>query len=342
MEFISILNLIITVQALFLGVHFFLKIKGERLLNRILSFLCFAFAIIAFNTYQNLNDTLIGNSIIQDIANNVMWFVGPSLYLYTIYKDKSTNKKIIALNLLPFLIPATIDLIFNWIWFSQNIVFVGFIQMCVYLFLSIKYMISNYSKSNGFYNWILPSVIVFTVLVLVNFSFIILRINGIELLSNSAQQSFTSLLVIPIFFLAYKEMNSTNDFGISPKKYQTTHLSEEYLKDYLKKIENAMKKEQLFLKKALTLREFSQHINIQPKYISQTINQQKGISFSEYVLQFRLEKVKAELVDSKNKHLTIYGIAQDCGFNSNSRFSHLFKKHTGLTAKQFQQKHSKY
>lgn len=341
MEFISILNLIIAVQALFLSVHFFFKNKGERLLNRILSFLCLAFAIIAFNTYQNLKGILIGNSIIQDISNNMMWFIAPSLYLYTIYKDKSPDRKIIALNLLPFVIPASIDLLFNWYWFSQNVAIIGFIQMCAYLFLSIRYVVSNYTKSNEFYHWILPSVIVFTVLVLVNIGFILLRINGIELLSNPAQQSFTSLLVIPIFFLAYKEMNSTNDFGISPKKYQTTHLSEEHVKGYLEKIENAMKEEQLFLIKQLTLRKFSQHINIQPKYISQAINQQKGLGFSEYVLQFRLEKVKAELVDSKNKHLTIFGIAQDCGFNSNSRFSHLFKKHTGLTAKQFQQKYSK-
>jgi len=137
-------------------------------------------------------------------------------------------------------------------------------------------------------------------------------------------------------------MNSKNDFGLQTKKYKTTHLSDEKLKAYLKCIEEVMKEEQLFLQKSLTLQNFSQQTGIKSKYISQTINQLKGMSFSEYILQFRLEKVKVELVDSKNKHITIYGIAQDCGFNSNSRFSHLFKKYTGLTPKQFQQKNSKF
>ena len=101
-----------------------------------------------------------------------------------------------------------------------------------------------------------------------------------------------------------------------------------------------MIKNELYLQRNLTLQLFSQQIGIKPKYISQAINQKKKMSFSDYIVQFRLSKVKEELIKPENKNLTIFGIAQECGFNSNSRFSFLFKKHTDLTPRQFQKKNS--
>ncbi len=341
MKILSIINLVIAVQALFLCIHFLLKKKGVVFLNRLLSYLSFAFGVVTLNTYLNLLDPPVRSILYQDIANNVMWFVGPCLYFYTIYQERKPNKKLVLYNTVPYLIPASIEIFFDWSVFSVYIKFVGFIQICIYLFLSLRFLFKHYSKYSKYYNWILPAVISFTVVMLFNFVLNILMANGYMLIPNPMRQSFTSLLAVPIFILAYREMNSTNDFGIQPKKYKGTHLSDSDLKSYLKKIENAMKIDELYLEKSLTLQLFSQKIGIQAKYISQVINQQKQMSFSDYVLQFRLEKVKQELIDPKNKNLTIFGIAQDCGFNSNSRFSHLFKKHTGVTASQFQQNHSK-
>ncbi len=336
LKVLSIISLIVAAQAFFLCIHFFFKKKATRILNRILSFLCFAFALLTFNTYLSLSKTIVGNSFIQDIANNVMWFVGPCLYLYTIYKDKIPNKKVIVLNLMPYVIPAIIDIFFNWNWFSQNIVIVAFIQMCTYLFLSITYVVSNYSKSSEYYNWILPSLAAFTILVVVNFSLRVLGMNGIELLSNPARQSFTTLFVVPIFFLAYKEMNSTNDFGIQPKKYKTTPISKEKSEAYLSTIKSALEDKKMYLDTSLKLSSFASETGIPSKYISQLINQNLNLSFTEYITQLRIEDAKSRLKDPKKQHLTISGIAEESGFASSSRFNHLFKKHTGLTPTQYQ------
>ena len=51
LKILAILNLIITVQALFLCLHFIFKSKGLMILNRLLAFLCFTFAVISLNTY---------------------------------------------------------------------------------------------------------------------------------------------------------------------------------------------------------------------------------------------------------------------------------------------------
>lgn len=340
-KILATLNLIISVQALFLSFHFILKSKGIRLLNRLIAFLCFSFAIISLNTCLNLGGIYLQNPLLEDISNNLMWFISPALYLYVIYNDKKPENRLIYLNIFPFIILAGLDIFFEWNWFSEIIPFVAFTQMSIYLFLSIKYCIHNYEKARQYYNWILPSIIVFATLILINFSLSILETMEIETLSNSILQSFTSLLVIPIFYLAYKEMNSANDFDIIPRKYQTSQISEEKAKEYLVKIEAAMRIDKLYLRTNLTLKTFSQYININPKYVSQTINENLHMSYSDYVFKFRFDDVKKRLIDSKNKNLTIFGIAQESGFKSNSRFNFLFKKNTGLTPKEFQKRHWK-
>ena len=317
-KILAILNLIISVQALFLSFHFILKSRGFRLLNRLLAFLCFSFAIISLNTFLNLVGIYPQNPLIEDISNNLMWFISPVLYLYVIYNEEKPENLFIYLNIFPFIIFAAIDILFDWKWFTEIIPFVAFTQMSAYMFLSIKYCIDNYAKARHYYNWILPSIIVFTILILINFSLSILETLDIKIVSNDVLQSFTSLLVIPIFYLAYKEMNSTNDFGIMPRKYQNSHISEEKSKEYLAKIEAAMRDDKLYLQKDLTLKSFSQYIKVNPKYISQIINQNLNMSFSDYVFRFRFDDVKRRLADSKNKNLTIFGIAQESGFKSNS------------------------
>lgn len=336
LQFLSILNLIIAVQGVFLCIHFAVKSKGVIILNRLLAFICLCFAITALNTYADLNSLVFQNSLLQDIANNLLWFIGPSFYLYAIYNKEEVDTRFIIINMAPYLLPAGIDIFFNWSWFYQIIPFVGFAQIGIYLFLTIRYCIVNYSSAKQFYNWILPSIIVFTVLLLLNFIFKALAAMGVEILMESILQSFTSLLVIPVFYLAYKEMNARSDLGVIPKKYKTTHLSPEKVDEYLMKIEKAMKKDKFYLNQDASLQTFSQYVSIPSKYISQVINQSLQISFSEYLLNLRMSEVKKNLVDSKNKHLTIYGIAQKSGFKSSSRFNYLFKRSTGLTPKEFQ------
>jgi len=337
----AILNLIIAVQALFLCFHFSFKSKGITVLNRSLAFLCFSFAIISLNTCLNLLEIDLYSPQRQDIANNLMWFIGPVLYLYVIYNDQKPSSHFIYVNTVPFIIPAAIDIMFDWEWFTEIVPFLAFTQMSIYLFLSIRYSLTHYSEAKQYYNWILPSILVLATLIVINFSLNLLGTFGIKIVSNTVLQSFTSLLVIPIFFMAYKEMNSTNDLGIAPRKYETSQLPKRKSEAFLSTIEKAMKDDKLYLQKDLTLKSFSEYVDINPKYTSQVINQKLHMSFSDYVFKFRFEDVKRRLVDPKNKHLTIFGIAQESGFKSNSRFNYLFKKHTGLTPKQYQKQHAK-
>ena len=270
-----------------------------------------------------------------------MWFIGPALYLYVIYLDNEPKKSFMLAHLLPYLIPLTIDLIFDWDWYDEYIPFVAFLQMIFYLYLTLNYAIKHYAKAKQFYGWILPAIISFAFLVILNITFRILGTFGWQFLSDRVLQSFTSLLAVPVFYFAYLEMNATDDLGIRPKKYQTSVISEENTRTYLKKVKNAMEKDKLYLNNDLTLQSFAKQLGISAKYISQVINQYHHMSFTDYLLQFRLEAVKKNLADPDKKHLTISGIAQESGFKSASRFNYLFKKHTSYTPKAFQNKYLK-
>lgn len=336
LKFLSIINLIVAVQALFLFLHFSLKSKGSKTLNRLLALLCFCFALLLTNTYTSLNNPGFQSVLLQNIANNLMWFIGPSLYLYVIYNQKKPSTRFILLNTIPYTLLAIIDIFFIWDSFDDIIPFIGFTQMSIYLFLALQFCLKNYKVEQQFYSWALPSIIAFSLLVVINFSLSILRSIGISVLPLPVLQSFTTLLAIPIFYIAYKEMNSANSYGIQPKKYKTTPLSSEKSNAYLSKIKTAMEEDKLYCITDLKLSSFSNQINVPSKYVSQVINQTLNLSFTDYLTQLRLEDAKLNLINPSKQHLTISGIAQESGFASSSRFNHLFKKYTGITPSQFQ------
>jgi len=338
LKIISIINLIVAVQALFLFLHFILKSKGTKTLNLLLALLCFCFTLLLINTYVSLSNPGFQSIILQDLANNFMWFIGPTLYLYVIYNQKKPGIQIVLTHVLPYSIPFIIDVFFNWQTFDEFIPFIAFTQMSSYLFSALYICFKNYKTERKFYSWALPSIIAFTLLVVINFSLTILRNFEIEILPRPILQSFTSLLAIPIFYIAYKEMNSSNTYGIAPKKYKTTPLSLEKSTEYLQKITTAMEDQKLYCDTTLKLSNFAEKLSIPSKYVSQVINQNLNLSFTDYLIQLRLEDAKRSLKDPKKQHFTISGIAEESGFASSSRFNHLFKKHIGLTPSQYQKR----
>ena len=337
-QFLSILSIISAAQSFFLCFHFFFKSKGIKELNYLVSLVTFSFAIILLNTYFNLSETNFVPSIFQHIANHIMWFVSPALYLYVIY-DGTLNKKTILMNTVPYVLPFILDVLFIWPEYSFYIRFIAYTQMCIYSFLSIMFCIKHYKNQKSFFSWVLPSLLVFTLIVIVNFILSLLLVNGIQLIPHNLQIGLVVLNAFPIFYISYKEMNSKESFNIYSKKYKATPISSKKSKEYISKILDALEQDKLYKDTNFKLATFSSQIDIPSKYISQTVNDALGVSFPELINRYRIEDVKLALLDSKNKHLTILGIAKESGFNSGSKFNDLFKKHTGLTPSAYQKKH---
>ncbi len=114
-------------------------------------------------------------------------------------------------------------------------------------------------------------------------------------------------------------------------KYSGSSLSAEESRKLLVKLENLMEETKVFLQSELTIKEIADKLDINTKYLSQVINEQLGKNFFNFINTYRVEEVKKRLADKKYKHLSILGIALDCGFNSKSSFNSIFKQATGLT-----------
>lgn len=100
-------------------------------------------------------------------------------------------------------------------------------------------------------------------------------------------------------------------------------------------IEAAMKDDKLFLDTELTIHSLSRQLDLSQKQISQTINQYFRTNFRDFINHYRIEEVKLKLNDPNFNKMSILGIAMESGFNSETSFYRLFKKHVGMTPKQY-------
>ena len=87
----------------------------------------------------------------------------------------------------------------------------------------------------------------------------------------------------------------------------------------------------------LTLPELAQRLNISPCHLSQIINESFHQHFSDFLNKYRIEESKS-ILQKNEQRWNISEIALESGFNSKSTFNSAFKKHTGMTPKEFKNK----
>ena len=69
-----------------------------------------------------------------------------------------------------------------------------------------------------------------------------------------------------------------------------------------------------------------------PNLASQTLNEEIGSTFFDYVAHWRIEAAKPRILSGE---ASILAIALEVGFNSRSTFYKAFKRETGMTPKAF-------
>jgi YesN/AraC family two-component response regulator len=81
-------------------------------------------------------------------------------------------------------------------------------------------------------------------------------------------------------------------------------------------------------------------ISVNPRVLSQLINESYQCNFNSYVNEFRIKDCLEQLSIPDNKK-TILEILFESGFNSKSVFYAEFKKQTGLTPQEYRNRCSK-
>lgn len=112
-------------------------------------------------------------------------------------------------------------------------------------------------------------------------------------------------------------------------KYKNSGLTADIAVKLATRISLDMEQKQYYLDPDLTLTALAEKTETSQAYLSQVINQHFQKNFFDFVNHYRVEEFKRRISDHRHRHLSILGIALECGFNSKSSFNRIFKKLTG-------------
>jgi AraC-like DNA-binding protein len=121
----------------------------------------------------------------------------------------------------------------------------------------------------------------------------------------------------------------------TPKKYKKSGLDPERIALLWSRLTRVMEEQHPYINSALNLPALADIAAIKPHDLSRVINTQASVSFYDFVNGYRVEAAKTRLMSDDKVKRTMLNIAMDVGFNSQSTFYNHFKKHTGMTPKQF-------
>ncbi|MEM9547105.1 MAG: helix-turn-helix domain-containing protein [Bacteroidota bacterium] len=110
--------------------------------------------------------------------------------------------------------------------------------------------------------------------------------------------------------------------------------NQDYQKD-MQKVQSLFENEKVYLDPDLSLKSLAEKLKISPTHLSETINNGFMKNFNDFINGYRVEEVKSQLNQGRNKELSLVGIAMDCGFNSKATFNRVFKKMTGYSPSEY-------
>ncbi|MGO0058860.1 response regulator transcription factor [Brevibacillus fluminis] len=86
----------------------------------------------------------------------------------------------------------------------------------------------------------------------------------------------------------------------------------------------------------LNLADLAAEVHINATYLSRRFTEEVGVSFSEYLMQYRIQMAKKLLLSHPD--WSISTVAEKTGFNSQHYFSTIFRKQMGSTPKEYREK----
>ncbi|WP_420570735.1 helix-turn-helix domain-containing protein [Kordia sp.] len=179
------------------------------------------------------------------------------------------------------------------------------------------------------------------------------KITSLEMKSSQKEQQNTSLwfvsigllLALIILFSIYKKQQLDNQkkfdelvetLVAEPNNAETTESNTKYKisDEKIAKILTGLQKfeqTEAFLHQSTSLVTVAKKLNTNTTYLSQIINEQKGVTFKNYITELRINYVLHKLKNDKVlRSYSIKAIAKELGFKSEGAFSRAFKKQTGI------------
>lgn len=293
------------------------------------------------------------------------YLLGPVIYFYTLTLLNPNFKyhRIHLLHLLPFLLNSIAFLPFYMTsseikmeyylrFLNKGSVIMPFhylmktilfsFYFIAQFFLLKKYHFTKLIKSKN------SSYLIYWFIIYMGSQFILIagvildHITGLKLFEDPYQFSnmmitfFHFSVVIGLLFFPELLYGTLTTEIITKEKYSFSKLTEKEKSEILNKLYEYIKKEEKpYLNEKISLTEVSKLLEIVPQQLSQVINEKTNYNFNDFINFHRIVESKRLLTSPSFSKLTIDAIAQKAGFNSKSAFYTAFKKHTGMTPKEF-------
>lgn len=359
---INILNIISAFLLIFFSFFLIRNKRGKKLSNGILAALLFANALCLLNYVFYQQKEFLSPWILDYLVlgNSLVFLWGPLLYFYIksiIHRDFSFRLKH-SIHIIPFVTyflylmikmiildketsgdPFAANLAFHPL---EIYIFSGFLHalFLIYIIASFRSLRLYWQQVKKFFSTTKNLKFSWLSIILVSFSLMwtIGFVNSYMAAKTGSAVPVLSFINLALIFLianitVYKGLKQPEVFsGIDERsKYEKSTLTRLDADRYLIKLKNLMDEEKPFLNPSLNLNQLAKRLRIQPRHLSQILNETLNQNFFYFINSYRIEEAKKMLLDSSTKKATVLEVLLDAGFNSKSAFNRAFKKCTGLT-----------
>ena len=209
------------------------------------------------------------------------------------------------------------------------------VELSLRLFIRYKKNLQNelsYTvKTQFFLNFLLAIGLCLLCWVVVYF----ISIYSHQFIARPTHQALWLSIAFIILFIAYYGMTEPDLFKLAPlskiKKYAQSKLSVKDLDRLKVELDQLMESKKPYLNRKLLKSELAELLGVNGPDMARLLNERIGMSFFEYVNYHRIKEFVALAKTDKAQQLTIFGLAQEAGFNSKTTFHKSFKKLMGTS-----------
>lgn len=137
------------------------------------------------------------------------------------------------------------------------------------------------------------------------------------------------------------QVGSVNDGRARRRKYAKSGLTDRRMQAYMQTLDRVMGDDEAYLDPEMTLPALAERVGCSINHLSQVINAGFGMSFFDYLNQYRVRRAK-RILDTLDDHAAVLKVAYSVGFNSNSAFYTAFKKRVGMTPAQYRRANGRH
>ncbi|WP_350286745.1 helix-turn-helix domain-containing protein [uncultured Croceitalea sp.] len=321
------------ILGLFFSFYLLFNYKNHPISGLFLGFYLLAFSIRIGKSVFHHFFTI--DPVIRNYLLAVLFCVGPSLWLYTKYLHQPYIKPTVAIlwHYTPFFLilpicwlipnnPGDFSIYFALFYNAISAHMLGYCLLSIVWFYH-RAKQGNYDKHEKERSWL-------TYFLWGNFAMLVTYIL-ISTLIIPFYLGLSFLFSVMVILFSVMALKNPELFRMPKQKYRNSRLGDSEVIDIMQKLRAVMVDGKPYLDPSLSQAMLSEKVGVSINHLSQAINQNEGLNFSQFISKYRIDEAKNLLLANSHRHYTIATVAYESGFNSISSFNTTFKKITGTT-----------